>query len=222
MKRLIIIVEGSTEEEFVKEVLRPYFTEHGIYDVRPIRIRTGKTAKGGFVNYIHLKNDARKYLKQEKDIIVTTFVDYFRIPTSVPGYDDCLKSHVTDARIDCLEDKLKKDINDHRFVPYIQKHEFEALLFASNAGFEQYLSSIAEATAQIVDAYSDPEEINTGPDTAPSKRILELSPKYKKVLAGNIMALEIGIEAMLRRCPRFCAWIHGIIDACHTSSLQSS
>jgi hypothetical protein len=180
MKRLIIIVEGSTEEEFVKEVLRPYFTEHGIYDVRPIRIRTGKTAKGGFVNYIHLKNDARKYLKQEKDI------------------------------------------NDHRFVPYIQKHEFEALLFASNAGFEQYLSSIAEATAQIVDAYSDPEEINTGPDTAPSKRILQLSPKYKKVLAGNIMALEIGIEAMLRRCPRFCAWIHGIIDACHTSSLQSS
>ena len=36
MKRLFIVVEGPTEEAFVKELMAPYFIQNGIYDVRPV------------------------------------------------------------------------------------------------------------------------------------------------------------------------------------------
>lgn len=42
MKRLYIIVEGQTEEEFVKTMILPYMQQFGIYEVIPILIRTSK------------------------------------------------------------------------------------------------------------------------------------------------------------------------------------
>lgn len=48
MKRLFIVVEGQTEEAFVKELMMPYFMQNGIYDVRPVLIQTSKGHKGGF------------------------------------------------------------------------------------------------------------------------------------------------------------------------------
>lgn len=60
MKRLYIIVEGQTEREFVKEQIAPYLRQHDIYEVTPILIRTSKSGRGGFVNYQHLKNDAKR------------------------------------------------------------------------------------------------------------------------------------------------------------------
>lgn len=38
MKRLYIIVEGQTEQEFVNEHIAPYLRQHGIYEVMPILI----------------------------------------------------------------------------------------------------------------------------------------------------------------------------------------
>ncbi len=93
MKRLFIIVEGQTEEEFVKSILFPHLQSFGIYDVTPIIIATSNRAKGGFVNYEHLKNDIMRRFR-EPNIIITMFVDYFRIPTSVPNYERCLNQNV--------------------------------------------------------------------------------------------------------------------------------
>ncbi len=84
-KRLYIVVEGQTEEEFVKDLIAPYLQEYGLY-VWPTIIRTSAGHKGGFVNYEHLKNDIQRLLKsQGKDIIVTTFIDFFRCP-NLPNY----------------------------------------------------------------------------------------------------------------------------------------
>ena len=81
MKRLYIIVEGQTEQEFVKTLIAPYLQKHEIFEVTPILIRTSKTGRGGFVNYQHLKKDAERLLKSEKkDFIVSMFVDFFRCP----------------------------------------------------------------------------------------------------------------------------------------------
>ena len=81
MKRLYIIVEGPTEQEFVESVIAPYLRKKEIYSVTPIKIRTSKTGRGGFVNYEHLKNDVRKLLYSKKqDLVVSMFVDFFRIP----------------------------------------------------------------------------------------------------------------------------------------------
>lgn len=100
-----------------------------------------------------------------------------------------------------------------RFFSYIQLHEFEALLFSSNKGFEYYFSEeLAAKTASIISSYDNPEDINTSPEGAPSKRLLAIKSDYNKVLEGNLIALEIGIKSIWEKCPRFAEWIKTIIE----------
>lgn len=213
MKRLIIIVEGQTEEEFVKEVLAPYFHRYELYSIIPIKIATSKVSKGGFVNYAHLYNDANGYLR-EPDTIVTMFVDYFRIPTSVPQYNNCITNNaLVDDKINCLEQAIASSINNPNFIPYIQKHEFESLLFANNDGFQSlYDSSIFNQTLSVINNYPNPEDINSGANTAPSKRLYDIIGNYDKVADGNMIALEIGIDNILSNCPRFRDWVNLLIQ----------
>lgn len=214
MKRIFIIVEGQTEEEFVKSTIRKYLLERNVYSVTPIMIHTnGRHYKGGYVNYDHLKNDIVRTLDTEgNDIFVTTFVDFFRIPSSTPGYDEIVGygSHADQA--DQLQRKINEDVNDRRFSSYIQLHEFEALLFSSNDGFDKWMGQQeARQTNNIINSFNSPEDINTSPEGAPSKRLLAIEPKYDKVMQGNLIALEVGIEAMLRECPRFRNWVDLLI-----------
>ena len=219
MKRLFIVVEGPTEEDFVKTILRPYFASYAIYDVTPIKIATSKNQKGGFVNYAHLENMLFPLLKsQGDDVIVTTFVDFFRIPTNMPQYAQCMCAQSNKERVVELERCLGEQIKDRRFVPYIQLHEFEALLFSSNKGFESYFTEEqAIKTSQIVDEFDNPEDINSRPELAPSKRILDIKYNYNKPIEGNLIALEVGINKMLERCPRFASWVSNLIDKCVNS-----
>lgn len=219
MKRLRIVTEGGTEETFVNETLRPHLFEKQIFDVAGLRIQTSQGHKGGFVNYQHLKNDVNRILK-ESNVVVSTFVDFFRIPTSMPDYELMTKAVKADQKIEILENGLIKDINHPNFIPYIQKFEFEALLFSNNQGFSRMYNepSIARATQAIIDQYDNPEEINNHPNTAPSKRIQKILAEqgmtYDKVLEGNLIALEIGIHNILEKCPRFRAWVEKLIAAC--------
>ena len=215
MKRLYIIVEGQTEQEFVNSMISPYMQQFGIYDVTPILIRTSKTGRGGFVNYEHLKNDAIKLLHSKKDdFIVSMFVDFFRIP-EVPKRErwEIKTNHL--EKVEEMEQCIAEDINDCRFIPYIQLHEFEALLFSTNKGFENYFAEKeANSTQQIINSYENPEDINSSPEGAPSKRLLAIKDDYDKVVEGNLIALEVGIKDILAKCPRFKAWIDKLVEAC--------
>ena len=215
MKRLFIVVEGQTEEAFVKELMTPHFIHNGIYDIRPVLIQTSKGHKGGFVNYEHLKNDLHRLLKsQGQDVVVTTFVDFFRCP-ELPNQNDIdmLPSHI--QKVEAMEKCISDDINDWRFIPYIQLHEFEALLFSAANGFEMYFENqISKEIQGIIDSYDNPEEINSSPETAPSKRLIRIIPDYDKVIYGNIVALEIGLPVILSKCPRFRRWIDSLIHRC--------
>lgn len=215
MKRLYIIVEGQTEQEFVNSMIAPYMQQHGVYTVTPLLIRTSKTGRGGFVNYEHLKNDAKKLLSSKKsDFIVSTFVDFFRIP-EVPQKERWEKKATHIEQVEEMEQCIAEDINDSRFIPYIQLHEFEALLFSSNKGFEAFFSeNNAKDTQHIIDTFNNPEDINTTPTGAPSKRLLEIKDNYDKVIEGNLIALEVGINDILVKCPRFRAWIEKLIETC--------
>lgn len=218
MKRLIIIVEGQTEKEFVEKSLRDYFFRYEIYDVRAIMIQTSKGNKGGFVNYDHLKNDITNLLKSEKDIVVSMFVDFFRIPTNFPNFELSQSKSITDARIEVLLEGISNDINDERFIPYIQKHEFESLLFSSDEGFSNWFENewIINELNTIINHYPNPEEINTGSETAPSKRIIKIldqkKQRYDKIAEGNLIAEEVGFEKIMEKCPRFNNWILNLIE----------
>lgn len=217
MKRLFIIVEGQTEQEFVKTLIAPYLLGFGIYSVEPILIHTSKHGRGGFVNYEHLKNDALKLLSSSKnDIIVSMLVDFFRCPV-LPQKERYEKIADHKSKVDEMEKCIGENIKDSRFIPYIQLHEFESLLYSSNKGFEAYFSDDEQKNTQkIIDEYPNPEDINSSPQKAPSKRLLAIKDDYDKVIEGNIIALEVGFKQIMDKCPRFKAWIEKLISACET------
>ncbi len=60
----------------------------------------------------------------------------------------------------------------------------------------------------------NPELINDGPDTAPSKRIIAEIPEYEgmKSSAGPIVAEKIGLASLQTRCRHFGDWINQLED----------
>lgn len=194
-------------------VLAPYLRRFEIYSVTPILINTSKCGRGGFVNYQHLANTIKGLLSgTSTDFIVTSFVDFFRMPNNMPSYSECISKAKKYDQVECLEAAITESINDKRFFPYIQLYEFEALLFSNNNGFEYLFDEeSATQTNSIVEAYKNPEDINSTPQGAPLKRLLTIKDDYDKITEGNLIALEVGISAILERCPRFNTWIDEII-----------
>ena len=194
--------------------MRPWLNTFGIYDVRAIRIRTSKTAKGGNSDYIKFRNDIVRYLNQERDILITSFIDFFRLPNEFPNYQEAQKINSVEERIVFLEESIRKDINSERFTPYIQLHEFEALLFTDIKGFENIPKITGKQLYEILTImanYPNPELINDMPQTAPSKRLERIIPHYNKVLHGNYIILDNTLAVTLAKCPRFKNWLQSLV-----------
>ena len=70
------------------------------------------------------------------------------------------------------------------------------------------VSSHSVALLRAVRAqFQTPEHINDNPDTAPSKRIADVLPGYKKVVNGPLIAETIGLSTIRTQCLRFSAWL---------------
>lgn len=215
MKRLVIIVEGDSEKEFVEKTLRPFFATKGVYYISCYKIR--KT-NGGLKNYENLKTDLVSAIN-ETNVLVTTLIDYYALPKDFPGYNQSLQIADKDQRLSYLEKSILLDISKGGYLPqlypYIQLHEFEAFLFSDLKGFELNFSedeANLKAISGIIDSYPNPEDINNSPTTAPSKRLKELIPSYNKVVYGNIVIESNGIESIIKCCPRFKKWILTLVE----------
>lgn len=219
---LHVLCEGPTEERFVNEVLSPYLRQFNIYP-KPIVLLTSKkkNARGGMLSYAQAKRDLTILQKQFRDNnsehhMFTTMFDYYALPNDFPGFNKSAK--ILDVRnlISFLEDKFAEDMGRRAFIPYIQLHEFEALLFVDICKLqtEYPLSSEKiQALKKETDIYGDPEMINNSPDTAPSKRIIAALSQdyhYNKVQSGATVTSAIGIEALLENCQHFKEWIENI------------
>lgn len=217
MRGIYILCEGPSEEEFVNNILRNYFHRFEIYDVRPILMSTSKGHKGGDVKYDRLKYNIDRLLSRESDIIVTTFIDFFRLKTDFPKYTESKLQNDKLIRVQFLEDALATAINNPRFVPYIQLHEFEGLLFAASNGFD-FLTDVSQGNLKALKLAvlekENPELLNDGELTAPSKRLERLIPGFdkNKPFYGGIIAEVNTIEPVLDRCLRFRAWIEMLIS----------
>ena len=77
-----------------------------------------------------------------------------------------------------------------RFIPYVQMYEFEGLLFSDTLALAKGVNQgrLVDRFKIIRDQFDTPEEINDSPETAPSKRILNLFPEYDKPLHGSLAA----------------------------------
>lgn len=209
MIQLHIFCEGETEQRFVNIVLRPHLFSFSI------QIET--VFSGGVTKYDRLKNGRfgiRNLLKKpKKNARFSTMIDLYKYPKDAPGRAEAEKlNHIPYQKVDALEKALADDFNDFRFVPYLQMHEFEALLLvepskliSSFQGFEKEILALAES----IKSFDSPELIDEGEHSAPSKRIINFVPDYirGKSLFGPQVAAAIGLPAICAKCPHFNAWI---------------
>ena len=109
-----------------------------------------------------------------------------------------------------LADLRAKQPGEERFVPFVTMHEFEALLFSDCKAFARALENpgLAEPLLGIRGQFMSPEHINDGRETAPSKRILALHPRYAKVAEGAMAAKEVTLARMIEQCRHFADWLH--------------
>jgi hypothetical protein len=178
---------------------------------------TSKGHKGGDVKYDRLKHNIDNLLKREQDILVTTFLDFFRLVNDYPKFAEAQAIQNKIKRVDFLEQALTDAIDNNRFIPYIQLHEFEGLLFAARDGFE-FLPDIQDASLKglllAVNEKENPEELNDGELTAPSKRLERLIPGFdkNKPFYGSIISEVNTITPVLARCLRFRNWLETLIE----------
>lgn len=213
MKKALILVEGLTEESFVKFVLSPHLIQRGVFP-DPIIIRTkppqgsNPAFKGGRTTWAKIKKFLLNLLNDSSASLVTTMLDYYARPGDFPGNGSLPAGSCFD-RVRYLEDACRVEIGQHRFLPYLSLHEFEALLFSSPEQIalrfpnEDRSREIAAIKAQ----FNSPEEINDDSATAPSKLIEKLYPQYRKRVDGPIIAQNITLDPIRSECRHFNEWL---------------
>lgn len=209
MIRIYLLVEGPTEEAFVRELLTPHYARMGLY-LTPIIVSTSRGYKGGVVSYAKIKPQIVRLCRQDAKAHVSTMFDLYALPGDFPGKAASAYPHqgAGQQKASYLEDALAQDISEANFIPNLLVHEFEALLFTQPEKFAEWTDDkdVVNRLSAAVQSHA-PEDINDGPQTAPSKRVLAAMPGYQKTFHGPLIACEIGLDAMRRTCPHFHAWL---------------
>lgn len=214
MKRVHILVEGQTEETFVRELLQKHFWSINI-NLTPIiisnkKVKSGQKFKGGVTSYERTKNELKKLFEDTSVVAITTMIDYYGLPNDFPGYQTIPRNSSCYEKVSYLTEEFQKDISNSRFYPFLTLHEFEALLFVDPGKIARRFPSHSNIDAQlskICSSFSSPEEINNGNETHPSARIQALIDNYEKVSDGIIIAQRIGLEKIRSECSHFNQWL---------------
>lgn len=218
MIRLHFVVEGQTEETFVNQTLAPHLARLSVFsDARCVATsrKRGVKYRGGGNSYEKVKNDIARWMREDRgaDARFTTMLDLYALPAGFPAYESAPALNDPRRRVNAIESALKEDIGDWRFIPYIQLHEFEALLLSNPQKLAvQFHDSEAgiRRLADMASRYSSPEMIDDGVETAPSKRIIAEIPEYsgRKASAGPVVANHIGLDALRSHCEHFGEWLN--------------
>lgn len=212
---LNFVVEGQSEETFVNEILRPHLAQCGVWAFAR-RVQTSRSAcriaKGGLSSFAKLRRDIEHWMKEDRraHVYFTTMVDLYAYPTDAPSFVPSLKLQPYD-RVTQLEKGLAEALAEpRRFIPYIQLHEFETLLFSDLDAWTQIYPEDRAGVARLkneVRDFANIELINDNPNTAPSKRILKHITDYEKPVFGTLLALEIGLASIRSQCLHFDEWL---------------
>lgn len=217
LRRVVVICEGQTEEAFISRVLVPTFIPNGLL-LQGITIETSPGHKGGALSYARLRPAVRNALASGNVVAVTTLIDLYKLDTGFPAYATSMEQPSVSARLQVLEAAFHADMVAHtgcnpaRFLPHVQPHEFEALLFSDVAALTTIEAGWAAATQGLTGvraAVGSPEDINDGPATKPSAHLGTLLrwPSYSKLRHGPIAAERIGLAKIEAECPHFANWI---------------
>lgn len=211
---LYVMVEGQTERAFAQNLLKPHLEQFNV-ELRAILITTNRKLgrRGGILNYAHVKRDIERHMRGDRrsEARFTTMLDFYGLPSDFPGWAESRTQKTSAGRVNLLETALRNDLGERRFIPYIQQHEFEALLYCDLSQVAQRISGSEKSLALLAQEVQGiaPEEINEGVTTAPSKRIIQHVPLYKrlKVRVGAPAAAAIGLYTLRQNCPHFDQWV---------------
>lgn len=221
MKQVVlhVLCEGQTEDRFVSQVLAPYLREFGLVVKHQILVTSRKKGiHGGVLNYGQVKRDLELMFHQFHDTgfethWFTTMFDFYALPTSFPGNEQTIAEPY--QRIDNIEQAFGNDICNDRLIPYIQLHEFESLVFADLDYLLTEYPNVEKAVERLKKVLqqkqNNPELVDDGVDTAPSKRIIaelvRCGHDYNKVKIGPACAEHKGMTMLKQECKHFGKWI---------------
>jgi hypothetical protein len=220
MTEVAAIVEGQTEQTFVHDHLALHLGGFGINMWAQLPGRVAR--RGGVRPWDQVRGDILRTLRGRRGRICTTMFDFYAMPTDWPGRTDAAGMSleqkslcVERALLDDLVAKAGHDFRPELFIPYVQVHEFEALLFADVGRMAQTLAPVCDTPQdrlharfqEIVREAGQAEAINDNYETSPSRRIVGLVPGYRKPLFGPIVAGRIGMDVLRTACPHFGGWL---------------
>lgn len=226
MIRVHVLVEGQTEETFVRNVLLPHLLPLQVY-LYPRQF--GKPGhRGGIGEYQRARRDILTTLKQDTIAFCTTLFDYYGMPDSWPQREATRKKSfaekpvtIEQAMLSDVVSALGQGFDACRFIPYVQMHEFEALLFSDPSSLANGLELPNDTEIwHIRSGFQSPEEINDCQETAPSKRILRLNSGYSKVTDGVMISQKIGLPTIRSQCAHFNEWIRRLESLAESSNDQ--
>ncbi len=216
MIRLLVTAEGQAERNFVTMVLAPHLAQYDVFAYSRCVLtskdhRTSREFRGGLVSYQKAKADILTWMKEDQapECRFTTMFDLYALPDDFPGYAHAKAESDPYTRVRLLEDALYDDIGSNVFIPYIQLHEFEALILADPRKLEWEYGDHDKPINNIVTMVGDqnPELIDDGYTTAPSRRITSEIEDYDKANAGVSVASKIGLPTLRTRCRHFNEWV---------------
>ena len=216
---VVIVVEGQAEQTFIREVLAPEMSVKGVFLQAALIGKPGH--KGGNIRFERARMDIGRFLKQRPNTYICTMFDYSRIEPSWPGMVELLEiinsgkklsaeekgKKVEKATLTKIGELFPNDNVDTRFIPYIEMHEFEALLFSDTTILANRISVEQAKIDRILTECGEPEEIDDGLNTAPSRRLISLCDGYRKVAMGKTVSGAIGIPTIRNKCRHFDSWI---------------
>jgi hypothetical protein len=212
MKRCLLLVEGQTEFRFVADLLAPTFDPLGLSMIPTTlntkKVLSGPNFKGGVTSYAKMRADLLPLLR-DRNALITTIIDYYGLPDDTPGMKKRPPGAMARERVRHVENAIFQDLGGPaHFVPFLALHEFEAWLFADITATAAVIPAREKAgELQLAVAGLEPEDINEGVETAPSKRLLRVFPSFRKALHGPAAVQRIGLEAIRAKCPHFDEWV---------------
>lgn len=211
MIRLLVVVEGQTEEAVVNRVLQPHLATCGVFAIPTIvetRHLPGRPRdKGGLTSWAKARRDIARCL-QDSAARTTTLFDFYGLPDDFPGHG---QARMPDPLADVarIEQAMAQDLSDPRFLPFLALHELEAWVLASPSEVGRHFgdAALSSKVERVLGGFESPEYVNHGPETHPARRLEDLVPSYKKRSDGPAILESAGIGRIRSRCAHFAEWL---------------
>ena len=219
MPDVLVLCEGPTEREFCREVVGPHMAALGVRVAGTLRGKPDRK-QGGIKDWATYRSEIVRLGRTSSHHYVATLVDFYAMPASWPGRTEANGKAIV-QRGAHVEAALRADlVSDlaNRFIPCVQLHEFEALLFvaptaavgslrASAPDLTNLQLAAAQMAAVTTRCGGTVEHIDDSPETAPSKRLKAIFNRYDKVAWGVLAAKNVTLPVLRKGCAWLDRWV---------------